>query len=509
MAQAVLYFTTPPRSPTAALALTQGLELVRADVVARSHRARGKSVRLVAASLDMGRDVARAAYERGGTPQALAGEWAERIQTALKALRVGPDDFVRTCEARHQRVVKALFLKLFDQGDIEKTTREVATCPRCEERRMPEGGGQPRCPVCQEPLERRSEEAYILRAGEHAKAVKEHLASQDDFIRPPALRDSVLEALAEHGVADPSISGPQHPWAIPVPIDPQHSVEGWFDTLVSYLTATGYLADPQLFERCWPPAIQVVAAEQLMTHAVVWPALLAALGLPPPQRLVVSDAPPPAPAAEPTAAGDLAGLAERLGADALRYALLRARGAGVSEPQALQLRRSDLEGRLAWLVERTIEAIDQRRDGVVPRPGSLRAAEQALAKHATELGERMATGVDDFDFVAPLDALWDVVDRARDYMRETSIDPRGAQSPGTRQESRALYVLAEVCRLVAHHAAPFFPDMAAAIHRRLGFDPEGLPVTHRAQWGLLQPETHIRRGDPLLGRLAVPTDEGH
>ena len=279
MERASFFLTTPALSPTRELDLSLALEFIGADVVARYQRGLGRDVRLVVEALEHGRDVERAAYERGGTPKHLADESAERWDNALKALCVAHDDLVRTTEARHQRVVKALFLKLFDQGDIYKGSRQSRYCPRCEELRPDSRGAEAACPECGEPLADVAQEAYFLRASKHAKAIIDHIEGHPDFITPASCREEILAATAEEGIADPCISGAGRPWAIAVPISPQHAVEGWFDGLISYLTASGYLAEPQAFERTWPPCLQIIDPAALRAHALAWPAVLIAAGL--------------------------------------------------------------------------------------------------------------------------------------------------------------------------------------------------------------------------------------
>jgi len=513
VAKGSVYLTTPPCPPTREPDLALALEVVGADVYARAQRLAGRDVRLVAASLDQGRGVERRAYERGGTPQHLVDHWAERWQAALEALDVEHDDRVRTAEARHQRVVKALFLKLFDQGDIYKGTREGRYCARCEEFAA---DGQPppdACAICHEALTDAAEEAYFLRASKYRKAVAEQLDDHPDLIQPAEHHHAILEAIAEHGIADLCISRPRHEWSIAVPIDPDLAIDAWFDALVSYLTGSGYLADPQMFERYWPPRVQVVARESLRLHALAWPAILTSLGLALPQRLVVrgelafddTGAGPPGKGAAGPAA-----FAARFGADAVRHGLLRATDytadGHLSPAKLVDLYNEHLVEGFGRLVETTLMAIEGLREGRVPRPGPFGAAEEELVEQSQALFGAVGALVEAFDFRGALDRVGNVVHAALRYAEQGGLVAASDRASGVRRLDTALYVLAETSRLIAHNLSPFLPAAAAAVVHRFGVDPEGHTPDTLARWGITQPQTCIRRGERTLPPLAATTD---
>jgi len=502
VAKETFYLTTPPCPPTRPPDLDLALEAVGADVFARAHRQRGHDVRLVAACLEQGRAVASAAYERGGAPQDLADQWTERWQATLRALDVAYDDFTRTTEPRHQRVVKAFFLRLFDHDDIYKGARKGPYCMRCRGFREVEDV----CPACGGPLDPVTEEAYYLRTEKHRKRVVEYIESHEDFIQPVALRDGILESLAE-GMADPCISRMGLAWALPVPIDPEHAIAVWFDALISYLTMSGYLAEPQMFERYWPPALQVVAPEGLPAHALSWLVVLAAAGLPFPKRLVVRGGLHVDAASLPSGAGDPGALATRLGSDTVRYALLRAvdftADTVLSFQRILELRDADLVGRLARLVDLTRSAIAEHREGLVPRSGPVRAPDEPLVAAAAGLAEATAGFIDALDFGAALAATWDVVDLALGYAVATGLTDADTR---TRRLDSVLYTLAESCRLIGHCLAPFLPAASRAIAAIFPVEPDGQEAADLARWGLLQPGAPVGLDEPLLPHLDAPAE---
>jgi len=504
VAKDTFYLTTPPCPPTRPPDLDLALEAVGADVFARFYRQQGHDVRLVAACLEQGRAVAHAAYERGGTPQDLADQWTERWQATLRALDVAPDDFTRTTEPRHQRVVKAFFLRLFDHGDIYKGEREGPYCGRCRGFRDEDAV----CPACGGPLDVVTEDAYFLRTEKHRKRVLEYVESHEDFIQPAEMREGILLYLSG-SVTDPAISRAGHDWALPVPIDPEHAIAVWFDALISYLTTSGYLAEPQMFERCWPPALQVVPPDGLAVHAVSWLAVLAAAGLPFPRRLVVRGGLHMDQASLPSGIGDPAALATRLGSDTVRYALLRAvdftADTDLTFQRILELRDADLAGRLAKLVDLTRCAIAERRDGAVPRSGPVRKPDESLVAAASGLANATKGYIDAMDFGAALSAAWDVVDLALEYASETGLTHPDTR---TRRLDSVLYTLAESCRLVGRHLAPFLPAVSRAIAAIFPVDADGKEPGDLARWGLLRAGTPVRMDEPLLPHMDAPTGGG-
>ncbi len=465
MAEGSLYVTTPPRAPTRPADADLALEAVGTDVYARSRALNGLDVRFVVGALDCGRGVQDAAFGHGGTPEGLADQWAEAWQATLEAIDVHPDVFTRTGETAHQRVVKAFFLKLFDQGDIEKA---------------PDAGG------------------YVLRASKYARKILAHLDDHPDLVLPQSRHEAVARAAAAaDGVPDLCICRPKAPWAIAVPIDPDYAVDDWFDALISYLTSSGYLADPQLFERVWPPAVQVVTAADLRVHALAWPAVLFAAGLGLPEHLLVRGR------VQLDGGGDAAALAGHLGSDGARYGLLRAASftadATLSMAQLVERCNADLSGRLGRLVDEVLAAIEEQRQGTVPRPGSPGDAEGELIEAAGGLFATTSRLVAELDFHAALDRVFALVDRALDYAHGVGL----ATAEG-RDLDTALYVLAETCRLAAFSLRPFLPRAAWAIEARLGLDYEALKARELAQWGLTRPQTPVRRGDPLLPPIVLP-----
>jgi methionyl-tRNA synthetase len=514
------YVTTLPLPPTRELDLAAARELILADALARHERALGRDVRLVPTSLDRGRSIEHTANERGGTVEDVAEDWAERCEATLEALHVQHSGLVRSTQPEHQHVAKALFLKLFDQGDIRKGTCARAYCTECKQH-LPDDAAASKetpvpCPECGAETIEAEEECFFLRCSKYKKKVLANLEQHAEFIVPASRRDALIEAVEKDGLSDVRISRAASDSSIPVPISPQHAISPMFDTLITYLTASGYLAEPQMFERYWPPDLQVIAPEDVGDHALAWPAVLTAVGLPLPQRLLVRgrlqvEDDLPAKLA-PTFAGPGA-LVRRAGSDAVRLAVLS--GPPCTEDmvlshQALVTQANEhLESQLGRLVDLTAGVVGRVRDGAVPRPGALREPEEAIVETASNLFSATSTALSQLDFQGALDEVWAVVEEGlafADRAGVTTLAENGSGEP--RRLSTSLYVLAEVSRLVAHSLRPLLPAASDRIDARFGVDYEGREMTERGQWGLLHSGSLVQPEKPLFATLVLPTAQG-
>jgi len=431
--------------------LDLAFELTGADVYARSLRARGHRVRFLVAGPSPGPAGAR-----------------ERWLATLNALDIACDELVSSDEARHVRVARALFLKLARQEDIYKAAHE-------------------------------GEEAYFLAVRKRLRPILEQLQAHPEFIQPPERRDALLRLPGEEGALDPLVARRRHGTGTGVPSDPGFVVEPWFDLLATYLTGCGYLDDPALMESCWPPHLQVVDEETLIVHAFAWPAMLAALGLSRPHRLLVrgnlrlegigpTDGAPP----------DLSplALAARYGADATRYALLRnvsyVAGARLSPAQAVPAAREPFAEALQELLDTVLASLQAERAGVVPGAGPLGAAESQLLHAADAMAVAVAESIAAFDFQHALSHIGSTVTRALEYARRAGGAENDVSGPPERRRDLELFTLAEATRRIAWSLAPFLPRTAMAIYHCLGTEPRVLAPGGPPAAGGIPAGTRIR-----------------
>jgi methionyl-tRNA synthetase len=378
---ASFYVTTPIYYVNDAPHLGHAYTTIAADALARFHRMRpGTDTRFLTGTDEHGLKIEQAAQARGLSPQALADEVVERFRATWKNHDVSNDDFIRTTQPRHKAVVAELWQKMAAAGDIYLGAYEGWYCVSCEAY-YPEGQleGDKLCPTHKTPATWLSEPTYFFRLERYQQRLLEHIELHPGFIQPEAYRNEVV-SFVKSGLRDLSVSRTTFQWGIPVPGDPAHVIYVWIDALTNYYSA---LAETESGEdrrkRHWRSddgnqIVHLIGKDILKFHAVYWPCMLMSAGLPLPTTILshgwwtvrgekISKS-MPATRVDPNQ------LAADLGADALRYFVLREVPLGLDGDfsyEALLTRyNSDLANDLGNLVARSLTMATKLTDGKVP-----------------------------------------------------------------------------------------------------------------------------------------------
>ena len=272
-----------------------------------------------------GQKIERIAKERGKTPKEYVDGIVKGFKELWQRLDIAYDDFIRTTEERHHRVVQELFRKIYEQGTSTKGSTKVGTAP-CEtffpESRLVDGN----CPDCGRPVELLQEESYFFRMSKYADRLLAHIEANPDFIQPTSRRNEMVQFI-KSGLEDLCVSRTSFSWGIPCPHRrrPRH-LRLVRDALTNYLTGIGYLDDPETFQKYWPADVHLVGKEIVRFHSIIWPIILMVAGLELPKKvyghgwlLFDSDK-------MSKSKGNVVDphvLIDQFGADAIRYFLLR------------------------------------------------------------------------------------------------------------------------------------------------------------------------------------------
>ncbi|MEE0457597.1 MAG: methionine--tRNA ligase, partial [Anaerovibrio sp.] len=320
------YITTPIYYPSAKLHIGHAYCTTIADSVARFHRLADEEVFFLTGSDEHGQKIQQKAEEQGITPIEYVNPIVAGFQNLWKLLNISNDDFIRTTEKRHEKVVQEVFRRIYAKGDIYKGAYTGLYCTPCEsywtEHQLDENGC---CPDCHRPVQEVSEEAYFFKISKYADRLLKYIEENPDFIQPVSRRNEMINFINQ-GMEDLCISRTSFDWGIPVPIDDKHVIYVWFDALTNYLTPIGYLDDPEKFQKFWPANIHLVGKEIVRFHSIIWPCILMALDLPLPKQVfghgwLVVDGTKMSKSIGNVV--DPIGLIEEFGADAIRYFLLR------------------------------------------------------------------------------------------------------------------------------------------------------------------------------------------
>ncbi len=452
---------------------------VAADVLARWHRQSGDDTWLLTGTDEHGQKIERTAAANGVTPKA----WADKLVAdawlpVLDTLDIANDDFIRTTDERHETAVAKFLQLLYDEGHIYEGEYEGYYCVGCEEYKqlddldLPTEGefaGVYVCKIHSRPVEILKEKNYFFRMSEFGDALLKLYDEQPDFVQPESVRNEIIQ-FVKQGLEDLSISRSSFDWGIKVPWDPTHVVYVWFDALLNYATAVGWGADPENFRRRWP-AQHIVGKDIARFHAVIWPAMLMAAGLPVPRGvfghgwLLVGG--------EKMSKSKLTGIApaqitDVFGSDAFRFYFLSAITFGQDGSFSWEDLSARYESQLANgfgnLGSRVIAMVTKYREGVVPtavRDAAITDLEQGATDAAHAAIGRLAI----HEAIAAIGTL---VDALNGYVTEQAPWVLAKDPAQATRLDEVLATLAHGVGTLAVLYSPVMPNATAKLWAALG-----------------------------------------
>ena len=510
------YITTPIYYPSAKLHIGHAYCTTIADAIARFHRLEGDDVFFLTGSDEHGLKIQQKAEEAGVTPIEYTDKIVAGFQNLWKRLSISNDDFIRTTQKRHERVVQEVFRRIYAKGDIYKGEYKGLYCTPCEsywtEHQLDENGC---CPDCHRPVQEVAEEAYFFKMSKYQDRVLQYIEDHPDFIQPVSRRNEMINFIKQ-GLDDLCISRTSFNWGIPVPIDPKHVIYVWFDALTNYLTPIGYLDNPEMFQKYWPADLHLVGKEIVRFHTIIWPCILMALDLPLPKKVyghgwLIVDGDKMSKSKGNVV--DPIGLIDEFGADAIRYFLLREINLGqdgnFSRDALIGRINSDLANDLGNLLHRTLSMTLKFQDGVVKAPAGESDVDRSLKEDARETVAFFEQNMEDMQLSLTIKKVWAFISRANKYIDETAPWAL-AKDPAKKQElANVLYNLTEALRVISVLISPFMPTTAVRIWRQLGLvqDFASVRTEDIEQWGGVPADLHVGTPEQLFPRIEVEKEE--
>ena len=490
-----LYLTTPIYYVNDAPHLGHAYTTIAADAMARYRRLAGDEVFFLTGTDEHGDKIAQSAAKSGLTPQALADRNSGLFRETWRRLGITNDDFIRTTEPRHEKVVQAFLQRMWDAGEIYLGTYGGHYCFGCErfytEKEIVDG----KCPDHLTPLTWIEEENYFFKMSGYQRWLTEYIEGHPDLIRPERYRNEILGFLRDP-LQDLSISRPRRrlEWGIPLPFDDKYVTYVWFDALINYVSALGGPGQPR-FEKFWPAAYHLIGKDILKPHAIYWPCMLKAAGLDVYRHLVVHGFWNIGGGKMSKSVGNVVeafALAEKYGNDAFRYFVLREMTFGLdsdfSEEAFVGRLNADLANDLGNLVSRATTLIAAARaPGPASAPG---AGDDELRAKADQTRQGVERAMGDFAFQRALAEIWEFIGAVNRYVDATQPWALAKDAARAAQLDRVLLTLADALRFLGVVLDPFLPDAALKVRAAIG--------DHRPP----------RLADAVLGRIdAIPRVE--
>ena len=512
MANKSFYITTPIYYPSAKLHIGHAYCTTIADATARFKRLAGYDVFFLTGSDEHGQKIQQAAEKEGVTPIEYVDKIVAGFQALWKRLHISNDDFLRTSEPRHHRVVQEFFRRAKAKGDVYKGEYTGLYCTPCEsywtELQLDENGC---CPDCHRPVQQVSEEAYFFKLSNYADRLLKHIEDNPDFIQPVSRRNEMISFIKQ-GLDDLCISRTSFDWGIPVPDDEKHVIYVWFDALTNYVTAAGFFDDPEKFRKFWPADVHLVGKEIVRFHSIIWPAILMSLDLPLPKQIyghgwLIVNGDKMSKSKGNVVDPNL--LIDEFGADAIRYFLLREIALGqdgnFSRDALIGRINADLANDLGNLLHRTLNMIGKFQNGVIEAATTKSETDEDLMTGAAALLHDYETAMEKMDLSRAIKWLWTFIGRANKYIDETAPWAL-AKDPSKKAElATVMYNLAESLRVISVLVSPFMPETAPKIWAQLGMtqDFASVRLDDVKTWGGIPAGQHIGEAEQLFPRIEV------
>ncbi len=449
-------------------------ESILSDALARFKREEGYDVYLLTGTDEHGQKIEQIAREEGRSPKEHVDYIADEIRRIYDRVNMNYDQFIRTTDPMHEKVVQKIFKKLYDKGDIYKGAYEGWYCVPDEsfwtETQLEDG----KCPDCLREVKKASEEAYFFKLSNYEKEIRNFV---ENNVFPESRRNEMINNFIDAGLQDLCVSRTSFKWGVPVDFDDKHVVYVWIDALSNYITAIGYDPDgsSDKFKHNWPADVHVIGKDIVRFHTIYWPAILSALDVELPKAVFGHPWLLTGKEKMSKSLGNVVytdDLVDLFGVDAVRYYVLRempyAQDGTLTYENLINRVNTDLVNILGNLLSRTVSMVQKYNDGIVPKAGVAGEHDDELKGIASNLKEKVVNRMDEYQVANALDSIWDLLKYANKYVDLTMPWVLAKEEDKKPILDAVLYNLLESLRYAGVLLKAFIPETAEEILRQIG-----------------------------------------
>lgn len=446
-------------------------ETILSDAIVRYKRMRGFDVLFQTGTDEHGQKIEENAKEQNIAPQEFVDIHANQIKDIYKLFNISYDQFVRTSNVDHKRIVQDIFTKLYEQGDIYKDKYEGWYCVSDESFYTDSQVEDGKCPDCGAIVEKTKEETYFFKLSNYQERLEKYYAENPHFIVPESRKNEMLNNFIKPGLLDLSVSRSTFDWGIDVPFDKEHVIYVWIDALSNYITNLGYSVNgesSEQFNKYWPADLIVIGKDIVRFHTIYWPILLMALDVEQTKQIyghpwLLMDGEKMSKSKGNSIYPDE--LAKHFGVDQVRFFVLKempfAHDGIITYDLLIEHTNTNLANVYGNLVNRTISMANQYLDGNISETKEVLELDKELRDFTTMTIDKYEAKFDAYHVSEAISLVIELLRKANKYIDDTTPWVLAKDENQKDRLNDVLYNLLEVIKKATILLLPIIPDSAA------------------------------------------------